>query len=193
MLLLLNITLRDRVVFEKLTRPRLVKKSPAFYVTFRTINVFAISWHLFNPEPAEYWPCSPIYFCITQNNIVLSAPAGRTRVHQIPVGAKHFSSFRKRPERLWGPHSLLLNKYRDFFIWEKAVGASYWPPISCCRPDEEWLAPYLHSLYVTSWRVVAKCYLLTVSFRFPQLMPGRNFLPFMHYDQPITSTLILLT
>ena len=56
MLLVLNVTLLDRVVFEKLTLPRLVKKSPAFCITFRTINLFTISWHFFH-------------------NIVLSAPA----------------------------------------------------------------------------------------------------------------------
>jgi len=45
MLLLLNATLRDRVVFGKLTRPRIVKKSPAFCVTFRTITLLTVSWH----------------------------------------------------------------------------------------------------------------------------------------------------
>jgi hypothetical protein len=35
--------------------------------------------------------------------------------------------FRTRPERLWGPPSLLYNGYR-VFLWGKAAGAWCWPP-----------------------------------------------------------------
>jgi hypothetical protein len=29
----------------------------------------------------------------------------------------------KRPDRRWGPHSLLFNGYEDYLLWGKAIGA----------------------------------------------------------------------
>jgi hypothetical protein len=45
---------------------------------------------------------------------------------RVPVGSTIFSSPR-RPERLWGPPSLLSNSYRVLFPRGKAAGAWSWP------------------------------------------------------------------
>jgi hypothetical protein len=41
----------------------------------------------------------------------------------IPPGSAKLSSSPQRPDRLWGPPSLLSNGYRGTFLWGKAAGA----------------------------------------------------------------------
>jgi hypothetical protein len=71
---------------------------------------------------------------------------GRRVGVRIPVGSRIFTS-RYRPDRLWGPPSLLHNRYRDLFLrggGGKAAGAWSWQITNkCWRPENVY--PYIHS------------------------------------------------
>jgi hypothetical protein len=61
---------------------------------------------------------------------------GRRFGVRVPVGPRFFS-FPRRPDRLWGPPSLLSNGYQGQFLRGKAAGAWSWP-LTCiyCRGQE---------------------------------------------------------
>jgi len=48
-------------------------------------------------------------------------------VGSIPGGDWEFFSSPPRPEKLWGPASLLCNGYQGFFPGRTAAGACSWP------------------------------------------------------------------
>jgi hypothetical protein len=63
----------------------------------------------------------------------------------IPGGCREFFYKPPRPERLWGPPSLLSNGYQGLFPWGKAAGAWSWPLISIyCRG--QWMSGAIHPL-----------------------------------------------
>ena len=62
--------------------------------------------------------------------------------------------FRTRPNRPWGPPSLLQNGYRVSFPGGKAVGAWRWPPTPSRVEVKERVELYLYSPSGTSWPVV---------------------------------------
>jgi hypothetical protein len=76
------------------------------------------------------------------------ARAGRSR-DRIPVGGGG-EIFLTRPDRLWGPPSLLYNRYR-VFPGGKAAGAWYWPPTPCQRRGRAWVGIHLYT--PTLWAV----------------------------------------
>jgi hypothetical protein len=70
---------------------------------------------------------------------------------RVPVGARFFSSPR-RPDRFWGPPSLLTNRYQGLFApgvkrpWREADPS---PPTSA-EVKNTWI--YTYTLYTFSWR-----------------------------------------
>ena len=58
--------------------------------------------------------------------------------------------FRTRPDRLWGPPSLLHNGYRDF-PGGKAAGAWRWPPTPSNAEVKEKIELYLYTTSGPSW------------------------------------------
>jgi len=69
-----------------------------------------------------------------------SLRAGRSR-DRIPVGGE---VLRTRPDRPWGPHSLLYNGYR-VFPGGKAAGEGPWPPTTSNTEVKEKVQLYLYS------------------------------------------------
>jgi len=63
-----------------------------------------------------------------------------------------------RPDRPWGPHSLLFNWYR-VFPGGKAAGAWLWPPTPSSAEIKERVEPCLYSPFGPSWPVLGKLYL----------------------------------
>ena len=61
--------------------------------------------------------------------------------------------FRIRPDRPWGPPSLLYNGYR-VFPWCKAAGTWRWPPTPSSAEVQEKLKPYIYSPFGSSWPVL---------------------------------------
>ena len=82
---------------------------------------------------------------------------------RIPVGARFF---RPRPDRPWGPPSLLYNGYRVFY-GSKAAGVWRWPSTSSSAKVKERVKLYLYSPYGPSWPILrwtfSLLYLLHVS------------------------------
>jgi hypothetical protein len=63
--------------------------------------------------------------------------------------------FRTRPDRPWGPPSLLYNGYRVFFrSGSKAAGALRWPPTPSSAQVKERVQLYLYSPSGPSWPVL---------------------------------------
>ena len=60
--------------------------------------------------------------------------------------------FRNRPERPWGPPSILYNGYRVFSVG-KAAGTWRWPPTPSSAEVKERIELYLYSLSGPSWPV----------------------------------------
>ena len=87
-----------------------------------------------------------------------SLRAGRS-VDRIPVGGE---IFRTRPDRPWGPPSLLYNEYR-VFPGGKTAGAWSWPSTHHLAPrlKEE----YSYTSDLPPWAFVA-CYMVTFTFTF---------------------------
>ena len=78
-----------------------------------------------------------------------SLRAGRSG-DRIPVGGE---IFRTRPDRPWGPPSLLYNGYR-VFPGGKAAGAWCWPPTPSSAEIKESVELYLYSTSGPSWPVI---------------------------------------
>jgi hypothetical protein len=63
---------------------------------------------------------------------------------RVPVGARIFSSPR-RPDRLWGPPSLLSNRYWQLFPRGKSAGAWNWSLRSSYNRGQENVDLYIHA------------------------------------------------
>jgi len=61
--------------------------------------------------------------------------------------------FRTRPERPWGPRSLLYKGYR-VFSWDRTVWAWPWPPTPSSAEVKERVVLYLFSLSEPLWPVL---------------------------------------
>jgi len=61
--------------------------------------------------------------------------------------------FRTRPDRLWGPPSLLYNRYQ-VFLGGKAAGTWHWSPTSSSAEAKERVDLYLYSPSGFSWSVI---------------------------------------
>jgi hypothetical protein len=86
-------------------------------------------------------PPPPLYRCLHhfRHLISITTTGGRgslvsivtsmgwTSRFRFPAGAGSFLSSHPRPNRLWGPHSILTNRHRGSFPRGKAAGAWSWP------------------------------------------------------------------
>ena len=63
--------------------------------------------------------------------------------------------FRARPDRLWGPPSLLYNGYR-VYSGGKEAGVWRWPPAPSSAEFKEIVELYLYSPYGPSWPVLGR-------------------------------------
>jgi hypothetical protein len=132
---------------------------------------FPLSWHqyrafllfIIQPTTAQFW--GPGY----RSRCSDSLRAGRSG-DRIPVGGE---IFRTRPDRPWGPPSLLYNGYR-VFPGGKAAGAWCWQPTPICMP-RSWKGRAIPLL--TLWAFVA-CY--RENFTFHLLL--HNFNTFITYN-----------
>jgi hypothetical protein len=85
--------------------------------------------------------------------------AGRSG-DRIPVGGE---IFRTRPDRPWGPPSLLYNGYRFFHVGE-AAGVWRWPPTPSSDEVKERVWIYLYSPSGPSWLVLGWTWSLSFTF-----------------------------
>jgi hypothetical protein len=106
--------------------------------------------------------CS-IYHELTPSTCFVSGPGSSVGIttepragqsgDRIPVGGE---IFRTRPDRPWGPPSLLYNGYRVFH-GGKTAGEWFWPPTPFWR-RREWVELYLYS----PSRPLVACYRVTL-------------------------------
>jgi hypothetical protein len=74
-------------------------------------------------------------------------------------------NFRTRPDRPWGPPSLLYNGYR-VYPGDKAAGAWRWPPTPSSDEVKEIVQLYLYSPSRPTWHVIGWPLPLTLSFTY---------------------------
>jgi hypothetical protein len=102
-----------------------------------------------------------------------------------PVTSERFFPSPKRPDRLWGPHNLVINWYRDSFSEIGWLGREVQPLTTMWRRVSEWVEPYLCSpcmrlccvqwqrylytlvLYITiAWQLQKQIYSFTESMKY---------------------------
>jgi hypothetical protein len=84
--------------------------------------------------------------------------------------------FRTRPDRLWGPPSLLYNGYR-VFPWGKAAGSLRWPPTPSSADVKGRVELYLYSPSGPSWPVLGLDFICG-SFVFSRILRWKYFIKF---------------
>ena len=147
--------------------------------------------------------CNLFYYQFFLVLCILMSGAGITQsVWRLATGWVRWSNpgwgeiFRARPDRLWGPLSLLCNGYR-VFPGDKAAGAWLWPPTPSSVEVKERVQLYLYSPSGPSWPVLGwtlpLTYLLTYLsvvqslsweanwFASSQEIPGILWNPKVHY------------
>jgi hypothetical protein len=86
---------------------------------------------------------------------------------QLDTGKKRFFSYTRRPDRLWGPHDLILNVFRNSFTGIKRPEFEIpHSPLSSAEVKNEWsyTSPSLPSP-MSSWRGQQKNYLFSCTRR----------------------------
>jgi len=92
-----------------------------------------------------YWGYGPRYFSWHSDSL-----RGGRSGDRIPVGGE---IFRTRPDRPWGPPTLLYNGYR-VFSGGNAAGTWRWTPTPSSAGVKERIELYLYSAFGLSWPVL---------------------------------------